>query len=97
MSSDIRDLYIIREQDASGEGEESVWLAPEPAAEVIVEEILSATDLDRTDVEPLDDHVDPETLRALLTGEAGADDLTFPVDGWTVTVDHDGTVAVAAE
>lgn len=92
MSSDHRDVYIIRGQD---ESDDEGWLAPEPADEVIIEEIVDASDLSREDVEPLDDHVAFEELHALLAGaDDGPGEVTFTVDGWSVTVGADGSVAV---
>lgn len=95
MSSNHRDVYIIRgEQEGGADDEESAWLAPEPADEVIVEELLAASDLVREDVEPIEEHLDFADLHALLSGGDDVDDLTFTVEGWAVTVTHDGSITV---
>lgn len=91
MNSDGRGVYIIRDRDQDADGG---WVAPEPAEDVIVEEVLAATDLERETVEPLTDYVDLETLTTLLSGE-GEDDVTFVVEDYAVTVDSDGAVEVA--
>lgn len=90
MGAENRGVYIIQESDPdSGDG----WITPTPVEEVIADELLAATDLDRTAVESLSDHVDFEALAAVLAGEGG-DAMTFTVADYTVTVDRDGAVAV---
>lgn len=93
MSSDHRDIYVIR-GDASDADDEEGWLVPEPADEVIVDEILDATALSRDDVEPLSDYVEYEQLHELLAGD-GPDDLTFAMEDVEVTVTADGSVTVS--
>lgn len=88
MSSEYGGPYILRD----GDGE---WVAPEPAEQVIVDEVLAATDLTPEDVEPLDEHVDFDALAELLEGEGGT--LTFPIQDHDITVSSDGDVAVETE
>jgi hypothetical protein len=71
------------------------WEVPEPAHDVIVEEVLAGTELSRDDVEPLSDHVDFEALRAVLSGETD-ETLTADIEGHAVRVESDGTVTVDA-
>jgi len=93
MNPDRQDVYLIREEAAA---DESGWLAPEPADEVIVAEVLEASALSREDVEPLGDHLDFEQLYDVLAGDSAADELTFSVEGVTVTVSVDGSVTVSS-
>jgi len=88
-----RSFYLIREDAAESETEG--WLAPEPADEVIVAEVLDSTDLSREDVEPLGEHVDFERLHELLAGDSEADTLTFTVEEIEVTASADGSVTVS--
>ena len=94
MSAD--EPYIVRDEDGDADDADA-WVAPEPASEVITDAIVSGSDLEREDIEPLDDHVDFETLRAVLTGEQRPPEVTFSIESWTVTVDRDGAVEVATE
>lgn len=94
MNSEHRDVYLIREQ--ADEGDEEGWLVPEPAEDVIVREIVDATDLSREDVEPLGDHVDFEHLHDLLAGDSEGGELTVSVEGVTVTIAGDGSVTVSS-
>lgn len=94
MRSDHRDVYILRGDGDGGADDASAWLVPEPADEVIVDELLGASDLSREDIDPLEEYVDFAALHALLSGD-DTDDVSFDVEGWTVTVTADGTVSVA--
>lgn len=94
MSADYRGPYIIRDPESEASDDAEAWVAPEPAEEVIVADVLAATDLDRETVEPLSDYVDFDALYALLSGESDAASLTFEVEGHTVTITGDGAVAV---
>lgn len=93
MNSDHRDVYLIREDvdDVDEEG----WLAPEPADEVILAEVLDSTDLSQEDIEPLGEYVDFERLHDLLAGDSEEDALTFTVEDIDVTVCADGSVTVS--
>lgn len=79
---------------AAEAGDDEGWVAPEPAEEVIVEEILAATDLSREDIEPLTEHVDFEQLATLLSGEGTDEPTTFSVEGHEITVSADGDVTI---
>ncbi|MUV89265.1 hypothetical protein GJ629_04595 [Halapricum sp. CBA1109] len=94
MSADYRGPYIIRDPESEATDDAEAWVAPEPAEEVIVADVLAATDLDREAVEPLSDYVDFDALDALLSGESDAESLAFEVDGHEVTVTADGGVTV---
>ena len=91
MSSTNQGVYIMREADA---GDGDGWVAPEPADEVIIDELLRATDLAREDVDPLTDHVDFEALAAVLTSDDERETLAFTVGGHDVTVSADGDIDV---
>jgi hypothetical protein len=92
MSPANEGVYIIPE-DGDGDDEAGAWVAPEPAEDVIVDEILAETDLARDTVEPLTDYVDLETLDTVLSGD-GDGPCTFDVEGHTVSVTADGEVSV---
>lgn len=92
MSRKDEAVYIIPGDGNAGEGKEA-WITPEPAEEVIVEEVLTVTDLSRETVQPLSDHVEFAALEKTLSGERG-ESLTFEVEGHTVTLTPDGTVTV---
>lgn len=67
-------------------------------AEVIVEALASAADVDPLDLPPLYDFVDADALNALFENHDGADDakliLSFQVDTWNVFVRADGRIRV---
>jgi hypothetical protein len=92
MSPENKGVYIIPE-DGDGGDEAGAWVAPEPAEDVIVEEILAVTELARDVVEPLTDYVDLETLETVLSGD-GDGPCSFDVEGYTVSVTADGEVSV---
>lgn len=94
MSAD--EPYIVRDEDGDAD-DAAAWVAPEPASDVITDAIVSKSDLERDDVEPLEGHVDFETLRAVLTGEQRPPEVTFSIGDWTITVDRDGAVEVTEE
>jgi len=92
MSPENEGVYIIPE-DGDGGDDEGAWVAPEPAEDVIVDEILAETGLGRDAIEPLTDYVDFETLDTVLSGD-GSGPCTFDVEDYTVSVTADGRVSV---
>ena len=95
MSANHRDVYLMRGADDSEVGTDG-WLVPEPADEVIVQEIVDSTDRSRDDIEPLSENLDFGALQELLAGDSEeTDELVFSVDGVEVTVAADGSVAVS--
>ncbi|QSG11040.1 Uncharacterized protein HSBGL_0605 [Halapricum desulfuricans] len=93
MSAD--EPYIVREEDGDAD-DAAAWVAPEPASDVITDAIVAESELERDEVEPLEEHVDFETLRAVLTGDRQSP-VTFSIGGWSVTVDRDGAVEITDE
>lgn len=91
MSAD--EPYIVRDEDGDTDDADA-WIAPEPASDVIADAIVAKSDLTREAVEPLEEHVDFEILRAVLTGETEPP-VTFDVEGVAVTVDRDGAVGIS--
>jgi len=91
MSAD--EPYIVRDENGDTDDADA-WIAPEPASDVVTDAIVAKSELAREAVEPLEEHVDFETLRAVLTGDAEPP-VTFDVDGVVVTVDRDGAVGIS--
>ncbi|MBX0322842.1 hypothetical protein EGH21_07335 [Halomicroarcula sp. F13] len=92
MKSDDGTVYMIR-GGAAGEGSDE-WVSPEPAADVIVDAVVAATDLDRDDVDAIESYVDAADLRAVV-GDGDRERISFEVAGHEVTVTADGDVTVA--
>ncbi|QIO21645.1 HalOD1 output domain-containing protein [Haloarcula sp. JP-L23] len=92
MKSDDGTVYMIR-GGAAGEGSDE-WISPEPAAEVIIDAVAAATDLDRDDVDAIESYVDAADLRAVV-GDGDRESITFDVENHEVTVTAAGDVTVA--
>lgn len=92
MGSDEQTVYILKDSADSGADADN-WISPEPADEVITEHILEATDLSSDDVDDIESYVDFEELRAVV-GEGDESELSFTVEGHTVTVSADGSIVV---
>lgn len=75
------------------------WEGDVPLSTTILSLVGSATDADPTELEPLNDAVDPDALDALFAPREGGTPrrpgtVSFRFAGFTVTVDADGTVAL---
>lgn len=75
------------------------WQGEVPLSTTILSLVGSAMDADPTELEPLNDAVDPDALDALFAPREGGTPrrpgtLSFQFAGFTVTVDADGTVAL---
>jgi len=86
MDSDDSTVYMIR----GGTGDE--WVTPTPAEDVIVESLLSASELTAAEIDDLGSYVDADELAAVVNGSDEA--ITFAVEGYDVTVTSDGDVTV---
>lgn len=86
MSSEEGEVYIM-----SDVGDEE-WVSPTPARTVIMDAVTSATDLEATDLEDLEEYVDVEALREVLDGDD--EELTFTVEDHEVVVTGDGDIDV---
>lgn len=87
MSTDNGTVYLL--QDDADDG----WASPVPADEVIIDAVLTATDLTADDIDDIDRYVDDAALRRVTT--EGGEPETFTIEGYTVTVSADGEVDVA--
>lgn len=67
-------------------------------AEVIVDALSAAADVDPVELPPLFDYVDPDALDTLFDNHDGAPDadtlLSFKIDTWNVFVRADGRIRV---
>lgn len=89
MSSNEKSPYMIRHPGDVGDDE---WVSPEPADEVITDDVVAAGDLEPDDIEALSTYVDLSELSAVLDG--ADDEISFAVEGHDVVVRSDGTVDV---
>jgi len=86
MGSDEGTVYMIR-----GESD-SEWVSPAPAGEVIVETLVTSSDVAAEDIDDLSTYVDIDELATVVNGDGDA--LTFTVEGHEITVTSDGNVTV---
>ncbi|WP_372480071.1 HalOD1 output domain-containing protein [Halomicrobium sp. HM KBTZ05] len=86
MDSDDSTVYMIR----GDTGDE--WVSPTPAEDVIVESLLSASELTAAEIGDLGRYVEADELAAVVNGSDEA--ITFAVEGYDVTVTSDGDVTV---
>jgi hypothetical protein len=94
MGADEGDVYMLRPDEDVTDDDET-WVSPEPASEVILEEVAAAVDADPDDFEALDAYVDLEDLAELFAEETDEDEsLTFELEGHEVTVSRNGDVDV---
>jgi hypothetical protein len=92
MSAEDGDLYILRpDDDAETDGEEA-WVSPQPASDVVMDEVASAVDADPNDFASLEEYVDLADLVAVFEGDEPS--LTFEVDDHEVTVTDAGEIDV---
>ena len=72
--------------------------ANRPVADRVVEEVSTAEGVSPSSLPPLYDAVDPEALETLLTstrdGQSAPVRVSFPYEGYTVTVTDGGEVTV---
>lgn len=88
MSSDTGELYVLRE----GDGE---WEQPIPVREVVFERLEAEGGLSPDTLADFSTYVDKAELAAVLDGE-GDEQLSFSVEGHTVTVTADGEITVTS-
>ncbi|MBV0924267.1 hypothetical protein KTS45_08640 [Halomicroarcula limicola] len=92
MNSDEGTVYMIRGRAAAEGGDE--WVSPEPAADVITDAVVAATDRTADEIDAIEAYVDADELRAVL-GDGDSETITFDVEGHDVTVTADGEVTVS--
>lgn len=69
------------------------WQGPAPISILVVEAVAAASDRAATELEPLYGIVDPELIDGLVVSSWRSDvTLSFPYEGYTVTVTSTGTV-----
>lgn len=86
MSSEDGQVYILSNTD------DEEWVQPTPARTAIVDAVTAATDLDRAEIDDIEEYVEPSALRSVLDGNRDA--LTVTVEGHDVTVTGDGDIEV---
>jgi hypothetical protein len=79
-------VYVIR-----GESD-SEWVSPAPAEEVIVEALVTDSDVIPEDIYDVSTYVDTDELATVVNGDG--ETLTFTVEGHEITVTSDGDVTV---
>lgn len=93
MGAEDGELYILRpDEDTDVDDDEEAWVSPQPASEVIIEEVAEVVDADPDDFESLDEYVDLDDLAAVFDGDE--DSITFEVEEHEVTVTGSGNVEV---
>ena len=92
MSAEDGEVYILRPEEGTDADGEEGWMTPQPASEVVIEEISEEVGGDSTDVESLDEYVDLDDLAAVFDGDEEA--ITFEVEGHDVTVTEAGEITV---
>lgn len=92
MRSEDGTVYMIR--GGTDEGTDDGWRSPAPADEILTEAIAAATDLTADDIGDIESYVDAAALRAVV-GDGDDDEVSFDVEGHTVTVRRDGGVDVS--
>lgn len=97
MGAEEAEVYMLRPDEDVADGGET-WVSPEPASEVIVEEVAAAVDADPDDFDALDEYVDLDDLAELFEEETDEDEsLTFEVERHEVTVSRNGDIDVEPE
>ncbi|WP_136715274.1 HalOD1 output domain-containing protein [Halorientalis salina] len=92
MSAEDGELYILRPDDDAETDDEEAWVSPQPASDVVMEEVASAVDADPDDFASLEEYVDLADLVEVFEGDERS--LTFEVDDHEVTVTDAGEVDV---
>lgn len=93
MRSEDGTVYMLRGGTDDG-GAADGWRSPAPADEILTEAIAAATDLTADDLDDIDSYVQATALRAVV-GEGDDDEVSFDVEGHTVTVRRDGVIDVS--
>ncbi|MFB6179518.1 MAG: HalOD1 output domain-containing protein [Halorientalis sp.] len=94
MGVEDGDVYILRPDEDADTDDEEAWVSPQPASEVIIEEVAAAVDSDPADFDSLDAYVDLDDLVAVFDGDE--DSITFSVEDHEVTVAASGEIDVEA-
>jgi len=87
MSSEHEEMYLLLASD------DEEWVRPQQASAAIVEAVTDGTGLDRERLDPIDAYVDADELEAVIDG--ADDEVTFTVEGHSVTVTADGDIDVS--
>jgi hypothetical protein len=96
MGAEDGEVYILRPDEAGdGDDDEDAWVTPQPASDVILQEVADEVDADADDFDDLDEYVDLSDLAAVFDGENPDEDaITFDVVDHEVTVDESGDIHV---
>ncbi|MFD1588664.1 HalOD1 output domain-containing protein [Halorientalis brevis] len=92
MGAEDGEVYILRPDEGIDTDDEEAWMTPQPASDVIIEEIGEEVGGDSSSVESLDEYVDLDDLAAVFDGDEEA--ITFEVEGHDVTVTEAGEITV---
>lgn len=85
MSPDDGKVYIMQDTDEE-------WVSPTPVTAAIVAALVSATDLEESDLQHVDEEIDRARLEDVLSDEKGEQRLS--IEGYGVTVDSSGEISV---
>ena len=88
------ELYVLSAGTTADDDES--WVRPRPIATALTEVIVGETDLEKDDLDDIDEYVDRDDVATLLEEGAadGSDTVTFTVEDHEVTVDSSGHVDV---
>jgi len=93
MGAENGEVYILRPDEGTDtDDDEGAWMTPQPASEVIIEEIVDEVEGDSSDFDSLDEYVDRGDLAAVFDGDE--ESITFEVEGHDVTVTETGEITV---
>ena len=95
MSAEDGELYLLRPDDETDGGDEEAWVSPQPAGDVIVEEVAAAVDADPDDFDSIEEYVDLDALVAVVDGDE--ESITFEMEDTEVTVTDTGEIDVDGE
>lgn len=74
------------------------WTAETPLSVAVVEAVAEATGRDPTEIEPLNEYIDPDALNDLFEPRSDGDrseaTVSFPLEDHLVIVRGDGTIVV---
>lgn len=85
MSPDNGEVYIMQDTDEE-------WVSPTPVTVAIVEALVSATDLEESNLQHIGEELDHTALEAVLSGDSN--EQTLSIEGYEVTIDSSGDISV---
>lgn len=93
MGVENGDVYILRPGENATEDDEP-WVNPQPASDVVRQELGERVDIDEDDFDDLSAYVDLNDIAAVVDTKTDEESVTFDVDDHEVTVHESGEVAV---